>query len=72
MPDDEHYDSVEKPKHYHQGGMQPWDYAILHKMGFLEGNIVKYITRYTYKNGKEDLLKARAYINKLIDTYEES
>ena len=35
-------------------------------MDFLEGNIVKYISRYKYKNGIEDLQKARTYLDKLI------
>lgn len=41
----------------------------IHKLslGFLEGNIVKYVCRYKKKNGKADLLKAREYIDKLIE-----
>jgi hypothetical protein len=40
-------------------------------MGFLEGNIIKYITRYKHKNGKNDLLKAKEYLLKLIEQTEE-
>ena len=36
-------------------------------MDYLEGNIVKYISRYKYKNGVEDLEKARFYLNMLIE-----
>ena len=36
-------------------------------LGFCEGNIIKYICRYKDKGGKEDLLKARKYIDFLID-----
>ncbi len=36
-------------------------------LGFLEGNIVKYVCRYKKKNGKADLLKARDYLDKLIE-----
>lgn len=36
-------------------------------LGFFEGNIVKYVCRHEKKNGKADLLKARDYINKLIE-----
>ena len=39
-------------------------------MSFLEGNIIKYVTRYKKKNGMEDLKKAQWYLNKLIETYE--
>ena len=36
-------------------------------MGFAEGNVVKYITRWRYKeNGIEDLYKAKQYIDMLI------
>ncbi|KNE20868.1 hypothetical protein AFK71_10890 [Virgibacillus pantothenticus] len=34
------------------------------------GNIVKYIMRHTKKNGVEDLLKARWYLDRLIEEYE--
>ena len=33
---------------------------------YLQGNIMKYLCRYPYKNGVEDLEKARWYLNKLI------
>ena len=36
-------------------------------MGYLKGNIMKYLWRYEYKNQEEDLLKAQWYLNKLID-----
>lgn len=35
--------------------------------GYLKGNIMKYLWRYEYKNGKEDLLKAQWYLNHLVD-----
>ena len=34
---------------------------------YLVGNIIKYISRYKHKNGKEDLMKARWYLDKLIE-----
>ncbi|AFH27140.1 nucleotide kinase [Clostridium phage phiZP2] len=36
-------------------------------MDFLEGNIIKYVTRYKHKNGIEDLKKAKQYIERLIE-----
>lgn len=33
--------------------------------GFLIGNIVKYISRYSMKNGIEDIEKAKYYLNLL-------
>lgn len=58
--------SSTNPGHYNQGTIQPWDFILDHDMGFLEGNIIKYITRYKKKGGREDLLKARTYLDKLI------
>ena len=35
--------------------------------GFLQGNILKYVWRYRDKGGKEDLEKAKIYMQWLID-----
>ena len=40
---------------------------ISHSMNYLEGNLVKYVTRYKFKNGLEDLLKAKWYLDRLIE-----
>ena len=61
--------TVEHPKHYNKG-IECWDYIISHNMSFLEGNIIKYVTRYKSKNGKEDLLKAKEYLDKLLEQVE--
>ena len=60
--------AVKTPVHYNKG-IECWDYILSHQLGFLEGNIIKYVTRYKFKNGKEDLLKAREYLDKLIAHY---
>lgn len=52
---------------YYKGGIEPWDFIISRGLGYLEGNIIKYISRYKQKNGLEDLIKARHYIDKLIE-----
>lgn len=57
---------IEHPEHYNKG-IECWDYIISHNMGFLEGNIIKYVTRYKHKNGKADLLKAKEYLDKLLE-----
>ena len=54
--------------HYKNRAIQPWDYIVANKLGFLEGNIVKYVTRHGEKNGLADLEKARHYLDKLIET----
>lgn len=53
-------------EHY-QKPIQPWDYITLNRLGYLEGNIIKYVTRYKEKNGLQDLHKAKHYLEKLIE-----
>ena len=43
------------------------EYIWKNKLNFFQGNIIKYTTRYKAKGGKEDLLKARHYIDMLIE-----
>ena len=57
---------VHHPGHYNQG-IEMWEYAYSHKLDFFEGNIVKYVTRWKDKNGIQDLLKAKQYLDKLIE-----
>jgi hypothetical protein len=59
-------DSIKHPKHYTSGAIECWDYIVSQNLGFLEGNIIKYVTRWKHKNGVEDLKKAKAYLEKLI------
>ena len=64
-----HYEPNEKQvagSHYITD-IQPWDYIITNKLGYLEGNIIKYITRHKKKNGLQDLQKAQHYLEKLIE-----
>ena len=53
--------------HYKDKSIQPWDYIIANDLGYLEGNVVKYISRWKNKNGIEDLKKAQHYLSKLIE-----
>ena len=56
--------------HYKDKMIQPWDYIIDNNLGYLEGNIVKYVSRWREKGGVEDLKKAQHYLQKLIETTE--
>jgi hypothetical protein len=60
-------EELKNPKRYNQGKIECWDYIIDQDMNYLEGNIIKYVTRYKHKNGLEDLEKAKVYIDKLMD-----
>lgn len=56
--------------HYKDKAIQPWDYIIANKLGYIEGNIVKYISRWEVKGGVDDLKKAQHYLAKLIEVTE--
>lgn len=60
-------DTIRAPRHYVAQGIQPIEYIYANKMGFLEGNVIKYVTRYRAKGGVEDLRKARQYLDWLIE-----
>jgi hypothetical protein len=51
---------------HYQSPIQPIDYIAANELGFKEGNIVKYVTRWKRKGGVEDLKKARHYLDLLI------
>lgn len=53
--------------HYKGKEIEPWDYIIANNIPFMEGNAIKYLTRWRSKGGVDDLLKARHYIDKLIE-----
>jgi len=63
-------DMVNNPPHYNVSGVECID-AIAASTGegfefYLQGNIMKYLWRYRYKNGTQDLKKASWYLDKLI------
>lgn len=60
-------DRQEGGDHYRSLSIQPIQYIHANQLGFCEGNIVKYVTRWRAKNGIEDLKKARHYIDLLIE-----
>ena len=60
-------DNVNSPDHYTQGDIEVIDYILDQKFNYLEGNVIKYVSRYRNKGGIEDLRKAKWYLEKLID-----
>ncbi len=64
-------DMVNSPPHYNQAGIECIDaIRAATDVGYeyyLQGNIIKYLWRYRYKNGVEDLEKAQWYLEKLIE-----
>jgi len=69
-------DDVDSPSHYNQSGIECID-AIRAALGpegfkyYCQGNIIKYIWRYRYKNGVQDLKKDEWYLRELIKATEE-
>lgn len=58
--------------HYKQfKGFEPWDVITEWKLGYLEGTALKYIARWRYKNGVEDLKKAMHFLQKAIEVENE-
>lgn len=53
--------------HYKNKQHQTWDVISDWGLGFLDGNAVKYLSRWRSKGGIDDLRKARHYIDKLIE-----
>jgi hypothetical protein len=53
--------------HYKDLPIQPVEYIHANALGYFEGNVIKYITRWRKKNGLIDLQKAKHYIELLIE-----
>jgi len=71
-------DEVNNPAHYNKTGRETIE-IIYDSMlgdefeGYLKGNVLKYVTRYRFKHAEDplkDLLKAKWYLNKLIEVVE--
>ena len=53
--------------HYRNKGIQPIELIVALNLNFIEGNIVKYITRYKEKNGVQDIMKCIHYSQLAIE-----
>lgn len=69
LPTNKQIENKTKPTYY---GTQVdvIDFCQKNNLDFMQGNVIKYVTRYKEKNGKEDLLKAREYIDRMIKKME--
>lgn len=68
-------DSVTEPPHYKNLAIDTLELMSVNfsdeaYMGFLEGNVLKYVMRYKMKNGMQDLRKAQYYLELLINRQE--
>ena len=53
--------------HYKNNKIQPVEYIYANNLGYCEGAVIKYISRWRNKNGIEDLNKAIHFIQLLIE-----
>jgi len=53
--------------HYKDMPIQPVEFIHANALGYFEGNVIKYVSRWRKKNGMADLQKARHYIDLLIE-----
>lgn len=69
-------DNISKPAHYTNGNIETIDYimdctkSLPGNEAVLVGNVLKYVSRYSAKNGVEDLKKAQVYLGWLINLLE--
>lgn len=61
------YQSQQDGSHYMDRGIQPIEYNLVNKLPFCEGNVVKYVTRHTYKGKEKDLKKAIEYLQFMLE-----
>lgn len=57
--------------HYKNLAIQPVEYIFKNKLGYFEGCVIKYVTRWKSKGGVQDLEKAKHFLELLIDLQEQ-
>ena len=53
--------------HYKDFAIQPTEFITLNNIGFIEGNVIKYVCRHKQKNKAEDIKKAIHYLQLLLE-----
>ena len=66
LTDKEDFNDKIKPSYYGTG-IDVIEFCLRNNLTFMQGNVIKYVTRYKSKNGIEDLEKAKEYIDRLIE-----
>lgn len=60
-------ETQEGGSHYKNMFCQPAEFNQKNKVGYIEGNVIKYVCRHRSKNGAEDIRKAIHYLNLLLE-----
>ena len=58
------------PKHYKSLPIEPIYFIEANKLSYMEGNVIKYVSRWRQKDGVRDLKKAKRYLEMLINQAE--
>lgn len=69
MTDKNALDRQEGGSHYKHFEIQPIEFCERNKLTPCEANVVKYVCRHRFKNGKEDLLKIKHYVDIMLEMY---
>lgn len=59
---------VDHSPHYRELAIEPITFIEKNHLDFFQGNIIKYVCRYKFKDGMKDLIKAKDYLQRLIDS----
>ena len=59
-------DMVNRPEHYIRFPLEPTQYAMEYSLDWCRGNALKYVCRFPFKNGAEDLDKAARYMEMFV------
>lgn len=60
-------EDVANQQHYTQFKIQPIEFINVNNLTYNQGNVIKYICRYKQKDGLKDLMKAKRYIDDIIE-----
>ena len=61
------FNKQEGGSHYSNMKIQPMEYILANNIGFAEGSVIKYVSRWKNKNGIEDLKKAIHILEMLVE-----
>jgi hypothetical protein len=58
--------------HYKRFAIQPVEYIRKNELGWYEGNIIKYVTRHKFKNGRQDIEKLIHMAECILKEYDDA
>lgn len=60
-------DNQEGGSHYKDMAIQPVEYITANAIPYMEGNVIKYVSRHMNKNGAQDIKKAIHFLNLILE-----